>query len=669
TELTGKADARFYGPDADELGGTFSLADNNVSYIGYFGATINAPDDETTITTPSQPIDGIITKPEENLTELTGFTDMNRNGKTGIALPVSAVEFNYDNNKPINHRITDVVVEFSYDAEGYFVTGDDDGNGLKFYFANKQYTIKNYDRSFRNDNYISAYGVDNIASTDGNSPQILGLDRDRGLLEFTSDYMAVLYWSLEDTTGEALQEEESGFYGYGITGFETKGSDIFSDSLTAAFYGRGRGQYRDATTPFSEQHVFSLTANVNFAKRIVALRGENTCRNSFTPGNCDIRQTPHLNFSGDLSYVADTNIITGTLTTTGDNDNEKLSGMADARFYGTNDDVSTELGGTFSMTNADASYIGFFGLRREYIASLDKPKSLNENGLTGFNDPNRNGTTNNVLPMANSVVIIKNSDYTTEINKITGAMAEFDYAADGKFYKYGIKLYFDDKRYSLVYAIVHSDSLYTTHNEAGSADSPAYIYITKEKTSFGDYDSRPAYYRPAYYMAMVRWLFYQSVDYEGYGYSMAGWESNGTDIPITGTDVSFTGKGEGSYYGTSDGINRYLYTAEFDVVATVNFEDAQVGITTSNTCTRSNCYDSQKRDYLNFTGTLNYTKGVNAITGAITTAGDADNPQMTGTADARFYGTGDDVATELGGTFNFTSDDAGYVGHFGALKR
>ncbi|MCH9843969.1 MAG: transferrin-binding protein-like solute binding protein, partial [Alphaproteobacteria bacterium] len=58
----------------------------------------------------------------------------------------------------------------------------------------------------------------------------------------------------------------------------------------------------------------------------------------------------------------------------------------------------------------------------------------------------------------------------------------------------------------------------------------------------------------------------------------------------------------------------------------------------------------------------------NAITGAIETAGDADNTKLTGTVDARFYGTGSNAAEELGGTFSLSNADSGYIGWFGAKK-
>nr|MCH9844208.1 hypothetical protein [Alphaproteobacteria bacterium] len=128
--------------------------------------------------------------------------------------------------------------------------------------------------------------------------------------------------------------------------------------------GRGSGRYYSATD--SDNIYFDVIANVDFATREVSLTGTNTCNQSIAFACAFVdSQYYHYNFTGELSYDAGTNSISGYIATKGDTSNTKLSGTADARFYGNGAGKASEIGGTFSMSNADSGYVGWFGAQKD----------------------------------------------------------------------------------------------------------------------------------------------------------------------------------------------------------------------------------------------------------------------------------------------------------------
>ena len=145
------------------------------------------------------------------------------------------------------------------------------------------------------------------------------------------------------------------------------------------------------------------------------------------------------------------------------------------------------------------------------------------------------------------------------------------------------------------------------------------------------------------------------------GYMVAGFETDGNNIPIAGTNVRFKGNGEGYYViaGETDNTN-------FNFFADVDFTTYDVALTINKTegypCTADgNCYKARVPD-LDFTASLSYTPNINNISGTVAVDG------MNGTVDARFYGRNDDKAEELGGTFSMASSSASYVGYFGGVQ-
>ncbi len=123
-------------------------------------------------------------------------------------------------------------------------------------------------------------------------------------------------------------------------------------------------------------------------------------------------------------------------------------------------------------------------------------------------------------------------------------------------------------------------------------------------------------------------------------------------IPIDGTAI-FNGAGHGFYYYGRTNKKQIL----FDVTANVNFSARNVKLNTHNV---------QKQGIpipeLSFDSTLRYDAGRNHLTGDVAADG------MQGKIEARFYGTGDNAAQELGGIFAMENDDKLYHGAFGAKR-
>ena len=503
---------------------------------------------------------------------------------------------------------------------------------------------------------------DRIRSNDDAIPQSIYLSIEAEDIGFFSNYVAMITWDVNQTDYDS--------YGYGIIGFETPttGNNAILTNHSTTFLGGGRGKYSDASG--NQDITFKIAADVDFNQRTVTLTSTDTSTDICDISTCVETERSDLNFSGNLMYEAGKNALNfTTITTNGNTNSAKLTGTANARFYGADAD---ELGGTFNLKNSDTAYVGGFGALRDYIPSIDKPTSFNDNGLKSFVDPARNGTTNNVLEIVNAVEITRQvSDKSMIVNNnINNAMAAFSYEDDGSFEGHGngLILYFTDKRYRTAYG--YYDTLgwvFDTAPDAisnGSTDTPnEFGLLTNQNKIYGGSDF------PMEHMALIEWELREET-YDSSAYAVVGFETAGTDIPTTGTAVSFTGYGKGDYYTANK--KEHLF---FDVTINVNFEQHQVSLTTEDICRYPDSVHSCNqfelwRPHLGFTAqTLNYTANTNNITGAIQTDGDTENAKLTGTANARFYGIGDDATKELGGTFSLSNDDAGYVGFFGAKKQ
>ncbi len=636
TTLTGTFDARFYGGNTQEFGGTFALAENETRYYyGAFGASRNnivpfEPSDTTALNVAGAVVaeNPVTTNP--SATTLTGALILQ-----GLAVGLSDVT-NYTRYKDdawnvfttemqidrqiTTNRVTDsgVLIDFATDT-------------VTTIFADKDYAVSNA----------------NVTAT---------VEKDFG--SFTANHLVLVEWnkaeSLNANSETGLTQTVTDIDGMMIAGIET---GTIYDAGRVNFTGKGKGVYGTKTESFDT--VFAVTAKVDFTARNMLLTSTTEACT-----DCDNFDVSTLDFA-DLSLsfanaggTASVNSISKNVTL-----DTTLTGTLDARFYGGG---TEEFGGTFALAENDTRYYyGAFGAKKPddvlFTTHADTPSTFNANNLTSFNDNNRNGKTGNVLQAKNSVQITKpltGTDGSVTIDKIIGAVVKFDYAndnsghfADGA----SLNIYFDDKKYSTTTAGIGTQGYIfegATATANGTGDNPDYIILDNRSTNFG--------FAPNY-MAYVYWRVTEPNDYETRGFGIVGFETatiSNTDT-IGNTAISFTGRGEGSARKNGSNTSDFV---RLTVTANVNFTNRYVSLSTDN--------DGTDNDDLNFKGNVTYGMGENNISMNIKTQGndgnfatsDSDGSELTGIADARFYGPD---AEEFGGTFSLTSDDAGYAGYAG----
>ncbi len=698
--LTGTLDARFYGnvgDGANEFGGTFALTDNASYYYGAFGAeigdwfvftnqvtTADAGEMIGDYTVPTANKEGVANTTDLTLTSFTD-TDANK-GKTNITLPASMVYLQRvtGNTKTITNNIFEnsatnkAVLQFSYDSAGqFFANKDNDGdndktndNHVALYFGDKRYGIT----IGTNAGNAIAIDGDNFASSDNvfilnfeminaNSDSVFG---------FATDYMVNISWN---ATGGRL--------GMGVAGFET---ETLLTAGATRFTGRGRGAYASSSSsPLTSVRYFAITADIDFFERSVVLESRNTCSNI---DNCSGTLIPELDFKGTLEYAEGINAISGTIATKATSTaGSALTGKAFAKFYGGD---TQEFGGTFSLQNASSeSYIGFFGgVRGDYLIfsnddvttdavitdSTDSSITYNtptidKQDLTGLNDSNRASKT--ITLPASIVYIRRDTTAKTITNTIVensadnNAVLEFSYDADGKLFANSnnpAALYFDDKRYAVTDSSANDN--YIESAFSGDSSDGGILTVLSFSKSSNNFDFATEY------MIRIHWEGVIGLTDNISGSGVAGFETIGSAIP-TSSSASFTGKGSGNDYDEGNSANRY-----FDIDADIDFSNRTVALESRNTCSNpNNCSGTLKPEH-DFKGTLSYEAGTNAITGNIIAKGNDDSfdsddgTQLTGTANAKFYGIVTDGApAELGGTFSMQHPSGeGYIGFFGATK-
>ncbi|MCH9844630.1 MAG: transferrin-binding protein-like solute binding protein [Alphaproteobacteria bacterium] len=468
--------------------------------------------------------------------------------------------------------------------------------------------------------------------------------------DFGADYMVNINWYLgEDLSETATTDTVSGYDGYMVAGFETAGNNIPRHHMVA-FKGVGLGNY---LTPSSYRAPsFNVTANVNFSTRMVALATTNTgyCNEYDSEYNCTgFTFLNDIDFSATLSYAPNTNSISGNIAVDG------MNGTADARFYG---GAVEELGGTFYMTNgANNYYYGYFGAKRDY-------RSLTEASDVAENSSFEKNFVLKAVGLQTVFTVTANSDNTTTnsvaITEITGNPIT-SLTFDGGFgdivstsIEIGEQIHsLDDYSNSSAFAF---GGVTTPSNDSNNLYTLR-LFSTSDDDSFNFISN---------YMVGNIWTYHPDNDSDATtttfytGAMIAGFETDGSHIPTGTGTVVFKGTGLG--YHQNNGTDG-LEGAHFDVKADVDFSARNIGLTTSNTYYDDDDDNPVTLPALNFTSTLTYDTNTNNITGNVTANG------MSGTANARFYGTGDNVAEELGGTFYMTANaDTYYYGYFGATS-
>lgn len=114
----------------------------------------------------------------------------------------------------------------------------------------------------------------------------------------------------------------------------TSGTGTFN-GLALGFYSDGTGQAHQLTA--------QMSAAYDFGARLVTLSTSNT--QLVNLNTAAVTSGAGLDISGNLTYNAGTNLITGPVTS----QNSQLSGSANARFFGPN---AEEIGGVLSMRGA-----------------------------------------------------------------------------------------------------------------------------------------------------------------------------------------------------------------------------------------------------------------------------------------------------------------------------
>lgn len=130
-------------------------------------------------------------------------------------------------------------------------------------------------------------------------------------------------------------------------GAQTPGSDI-PKLNSAEFTGSAGGIYIDSS---ANDYTVSanMTMDVNFQTRKLTFETTGSRKTAVGGPTTD---AANLNMSGDLSYAANINKFTGTVTAT------DLSGTSTGHFYGPK---AEEVGGVFNLQGAGGEYVGAYG--------------------------------------------------------------------------------------------------------------------------------------------------------------------------------------------------------------------------------------------------------------------------------------------------------------------
>ncbi len=704
--LAGKLDARFYGDSAHKLGGTFVLSNADSYYYGAFGTQrLDAITqfkfnrlllDEDRLLGPASTINFLITSQTAHTSLHQVAVADGSNSFTMNALTVyqsNQTDYARVPNKNWNDSDTDTN-QNTYigrlSNSGASITFDDNGNisGVATYLANSSYIAAN-SYTVTVDLPISGTDIVKQNISDADTPDdatigVMTLHRGTSFFGFDSSYMVYVDWRVTKTDNDLGSGTVDDIYDYSgsmLAGIETVS---ISNSGIFEFTGKGRGNYGNSKNGYIGQTSFDVTATVNFTANNVVIKSSGTVKCSDAENMSDCSSDSNIGeFStGTISYRKNnviSNNISGDVTATIVSNN--LTGTLDARFYG---GVGYELGGTFALTGTGAGgdyyYYGAFGTQRIYTSfakittnhaetpiDTETETKINKHGLTGFNDPDRVNKAGNALP-ATMVQITQYNDKKIESKRIEGAVVEFNYRNVGAF-EYGdsLKLYFADKKYTSLVAIGDVNYIQSETPNVDGGDRPYKFNLVKYSSVANGFDFIPNY------MALVFWDFEYTgnskpYDYESYGYAITGFETVGGNIPTSNTSI-FTGVGRGRYYNAI--VNDETY---FDIVADVNFGNQTIELSSINTCTSlvdNDCEQANyNRSHLNWAGTLSYMPNINKMSGAIVSSGDVANniKKLDGIADARFYGTLADSATEFGGTFSLYNNQSAYVGHFSAKQ-
>ncbi len=358
--LTGIADARFYGPTSEELGGTFRLSNSKDDYIGWFGSEFDYDYDASEALKVDDPTEHAELNGKVIPSNPLLHADFAAAVDAGTASTFTMKAFGFSANKTTDYtrpslsdswvvdtagdtnitRSDDAVVDVSFD-EGKI-------SGVTIYIGDKKYKSGETMGSPTAIGYLAG-----ITGTNYTTTQLL-LDRVAVFGSFESKYMAYLRWIVERDTAEFDENktEDSSYKirGRALAGLETTLTAIPTENAVD-FTGKGFGNYYTSGFSSVSGINFNITANIDFAARTAKFASTGS-----TQGHLDFT-TPYI------QYAADKNHIIGDVTTTGGTGNNQgaMSGKLEARFYGPE---AEELGGVFAVQDGERFYQGYFGVER-----------------------------------------------------------------------------------------------------------------------------------------------------------------------------------------------------------------------------------------------------------------------------------------------------------------
>ena len=357
TSFSGRINARFYGPNADEFGGTFALVARNESYYyGTFGSKNMGVFDDKIYDDENGGFEEIATtvSPREaiNYDDYASLNDASAGAISDgaikrLTLPALAVQRN-SGASPLQ-RITKEA-----DTERPFLTISFDASG----------NLSEANASFVGTTYMLTGGTPASSTLLSGATDFIpipttnvmkAIRADNSLFDsFAPKYMAYVTWELRGGTDSD---------GYMMAGIETvgTGADAIPIQYTGTFWGKGIGTYHSNVGSIHVAVKFDARAKVNFANQTVALSSTNTSCVALCGLSADDLNNLEFDTTNNQTakYRQGVNVIGGGI----ENADATMSGRFDARFYGKR---AVEIGGTFIMKNADDSryYLGAFGAQR-----------------------------------------------------------------------------------------------------------------------------------------------------------------------------------------------------------------------------------------------------------------------------------------------------------------
>ena len=709
--MSGRLDARFYGGEAQEFGGTFALTEANKRYYygafgakrGDFFASVTSFDDFSdvtadgksakTISFSSIAVEGSVTATLTRDSAESGAwwdTDIAKINATNISAEKSEFTSPQLSLTYADESISAATITLG--GQSYMLTADNGGASTNLI---RRATLRDSNNAF------------NVGYVEISRGQEFGFDskymlsaRWATLSDITLGGNALTNNDTEDLKEQKKQTSGTGTVtaGYLVSGFETGGTLPTVNGLAftqtaiptqneASFTGKGSGYYLTgtATDPLTvadaiRQVEFDIDAIVDFSTRNVSLTAHNTASYQCADANsafaivtqCNSRNNlatrtslAKLNFNTLISYKAGENSISNSLTVDG------MAGTIDARFYGIGDsDVAREFGGTFALADSDANahryYYGVFGAQRGDIAPFTTTGTVDvasevstmnaaastPNSIHSYDSLDTFASTASADPITlqGLAVLIQDGNIYRRQNTTVGW---------GETEKLQISRQSILARIASPLAAAQLTSDGTNISATMVYADTAYANPTIDRSDIFGFDSES--------MAYISWgVDAAALDMDNLtltqsamtvnGAMITGIETAGANIPDT-ADFGFAGKGKGIYVSGAGNRN-----TDFDMIAVVDVTNREIALTASNTvCPAYDC--GINANHLDFSGTLNYGYDATNMVALNDATGDVTGGSgLTGKADARFYGS---VAQEFGGTFLLANANSYYYGGFG----